>query len=61
MKKELQSNVNGMTSGGGSIQHPFSIHWNQVETTRLEPNDDHPPPLHDGNRTDVGSDVQCYY
>ena len=26
MKKELQRNVNGMTSGGGSIQHPFSIH-----------------------------------
>ena len=26
MKKELQRNVNGVMSGGGSIEHPFSIH-----------------------------------
>ena len=32
MKKELQSNVNGMTSGGGSIQHPFSIHSASIGT-----------------------------
>lgn len=32
MKKELQSNVNGMTSGGGSIQHPLSIHSASIGT-----------------------------